>query len=297
MSIGLPSLDQAQIRFLDESSKPVVSGVVLASDGFRAGTVHEPAFEVTAPATSSHLVVVTLSPRDRCEGEVDGRAWPVRFRIGTSAVLPAGSRSRWLHHDPATVVHLLLDGLRFHRLLEDAGECASALEPALLRRDPAFLRIARAVMKEAAMPGTASRLYADHMCLAVAVRLARLRADGGTAQPGELLALPLSSPRLRRAIACIHDRLADDLSHAELASEAGMSPFHFARAFKAATGLPPHRYVLQCRVQRAQALLVETHQSVTEIAHACGFSSSQHLAKVFRQHVGATPSGYRGGRR
>ena len=86
------------------------------------------------------------------------------------------------------------------------------------------------------------------------------------------------------------DRLGEDLLLADLAASIDLSPCHFARAFKASTGLPPHRYRMRLRVERAKELLAATSQSVTEIACACGFASSQHMATVFRRTLGTTPS-------
>jgi AraC family transcriptional regulator len=91
----------------------------------------------------------------------------------------------------------------------------------------------------------------------------------------------------------VRERLGEDLALADLAALVGLSPYHFARAFKASTGSAPHRYLMERRVERAKELLATTGQSVTEIAHACGFASSQHLATVFRRFVGTTPKQYR----
>jgi AraC family transcriptional regulator len=74
-----------------------------------------------------------------------------------------------------------------------------------------------------------------------------------------------------------------------LAAVALLSPFHFARAFKATTGLAPHRFVMARRIQRATALLGESTASVPEIAHMVGLSNVSHFRRVFRDHTGALP--------
>ncbi len=63
--------------------------------------------------------------------------------------------------------------------------------------------------------------------------------------------------------------------------------------FRASTGSPPYRYVLGRRIERAKDLLADTSLSITDVALACGFSSSAHFATAFRQAQGATPSSYR----
>ncbi|EQB4544746.1 helix-turn-helix transcriptional regulator [Pseudomonas aeruginosa] len=78
-----------------------------------------------------------------------------------------------------------------------------------------------------------------------------------------------------------------------LADLVDMSRFHFSRAFKASFGLPPHKYLLNERMQVATAKLRQTQDSITEIAMQVGFSSSGELARLFRQRMGCTPSEFR----
>ena len=88
-------------------------------------------------------------------------------------------------------------------------------------------------------------------------------------------------------------QLAGELSLVLLASLVSLSPYQFARLFKASTGVPPHHYVMELRVERAKELLIGGFLSVTEIAHACGFASSQHMATVFRRMTGMRPTEFR----
>src|SRR5262249_29384347 len=79
-----------------------------------------------------------------------------------------------------------------------------------------------------------------------------------------------------------------------LAAVAYLSPYHFARQFKAATGLPPHRYVIARRVERAQQLLQDGGDlSLAEIAARTGFSDQSQLARHFKRLVGVTPGQFR----
>src|SRR3546814_6840614 len=71
------------------------------------------------------------------------------------------------------------------------------------------------------------------------------------------------------------------------------SHLHFGLAFRQSTGHPPHRYVIMRRIERAKALLLTSQASVTQIAHATGFSSHGHFTAHFRRLVGTTPSRFR----
>ena len=102
----------------------------------------------------------------------------------------------------------------------------------------------------------------------------------------------LSDQALSRVFELIESDLTQDLGLSELAGAAELSAFHFARSFKAATGLPPHQYVMERRLARAQELLEGSH-ALAEIAYAVGFSSQSHMTDVFRKKLGVTPGKYR----
>jgi transcriptional regulator GlxA family with amidase domain len=80
---------------------------------------------------------------------------------------------------------------------------------------------------------------------------------------------------------------------ATLATVAGVSIHHFARAFKQTAGVTPHHYLMQKRVERAQGMLDHTDLPLSEIACAAGFSDQSHLARHFRQMLGVTPGQFR----
>ena len=78
-----------------------------------------------------------------------------------------------------------------------------------------------------------------------------------------------------------------------LARVSGVSEAHFARSFKEAFGVPPHRYLLTRRIERASALLRDTDLSITEIAFATGWDSLGTFGRIFRDITGESPSGLR----
>jgi transcriptional regulator GlxA family with amidase domain len=98
---------------------------------------------------------------------------------------------------------------------------------------------------------------------------------------------------LRRVRDFVEAHLEENISVQALACIAGLSMYHFARAFKQSEGMTPHEYLVQCRVRRAKDLLAATDLPLSEIALASGFSDQSHCARRFREHVGVTPSSYR----
>ncbi|MBV9077613.1 MAG: helix-turn-helix transcriptional regulator [Methylobacteriaceae bacterium] len=109
-----------------------------------------------------------------------------------------------------------------------------------------------------------------------------LRAEGG-----------LAAGPLRRVCDAMSDRLADDLSLADLAALAGLSPSYFSRAFKQATGVSPLKWREERRLERAKALLLRGDLSLAEVALSVGFSAQPQFTTAFRRLTGSTPGRWR----
>jgi AraC family transcriptional regulator len=103
----------------------------------------------------------------------------------------------------------------------------------------------------------------------------------------------LSKWRLKRATEYMAANLAEPISLADIAAAAGLSRMHFAAQFRAATGLRPHEYLLQLRIERAQDLLSTSRLPLVEIAFEVGFKTQAHFTTVFARFVGETPNVWR----
>lgn len=136
--------------------------------------------------------------------------------------------------------------------------------------------------------GAPSRLLAQAAGCEILAELCRLSGTPFSPARGGL------APRIeRRCRDLMQARLSEDISLDELAAEAGLSPFHFARMFKQSVGVPPRVYLTRLRLERACALLEATDLPITEIALDVGYSSSQVLARVFLKHRHMSPTDYR----
>ena len=107
------------------------------------------------------------------------------------------------------------------------------------------------------------------------------------------------SPELLRRLLRAKDRM-DAASHedwpiARLAQVSAVSAAHFARSFKEAFGLPPHRYLLTRRIERAMAMLRETGLPITDIAFQTGWKSLGTFGRIFRDITGENPGALRAG--
>lgn len=154
--------------------------------------------------------------------------------------------------------------------------------------DDSLLReLILALRNELQEPASGSAAYARSLAGAVAARVVRRYSTDRLRRPES--SGGLSSPALRSVVGFILDHLGEELSVERIAEAAQLSAAHFARQFKRATGLSPHRYVLRCRVSRARELMADARFSLAEIASQTGFCDQGHMTRAFRQVSGTTP--------
>jgi AraC family transcriptional regulator len=161
-------------------------------------------------------------------------------------------------------------------------------------KDPLLAGIASAIVSELQIQTSAGRQLAETLAASLAARLVQNHVSPSLARPfAHVMREGLDRRRLSRVLDYIEANLEDDLTLDNLASIACLSRFHFARAFNAAIGQPPHRYVSAKRLERAKALLIRGDQTLVDIALALNFSCQANFTRAFRQVTGQTPGQYR----
>jgi AraC family transcriptional regulator len=138
----------------------------------------------------------------------------------------------------------------------------------------------------------ADSMYLESLCLLAVLELCVIQKERlvAAAQP----AGSLTRSNEQKVADYVEANLDRNIGLNDLAQLAGLSRFHFLRAFKKTTAETPYQYLLRRRIERAQALLTEGSLSVTEIASAVGFKDSTQFIRTFRTKVGVTPGKYRG---
>jgi AraC-like DNA-binding protein len=136
---------------------------------------------------------------------------------------------------------------------------------------------------------TTSQLEHESLLLSLLQRLIRHYAH----QPMSGRSLTTARPEVLRARDYIHAHAVQSISLQDLAQIAGLSPFHFARAFRQEIGLPPHRYQMQIRIDHARRLLAQG-VSIANVATDIGFYDQSHFGWHFKRLVGVTPARYVG---
>ncbi|QDV34607.1 helix-turn-helix domain-containing protein [Tautonia plasticadhaerens] len=236
-------------------------------------------------AHAFHQLTVVLSSPGHIEWHFgEGRAYSGRPTAGDVVVVPAlvPTLVRW--DRPFESVSVRLSTGLLDRVAGRAGLGTARLRPAAMRRDPFAGEVARKLADEAGGGGRA--LLAESLGTALAVHLLREYADDGPdPTPADA---GLAGDVLRRVTDYVEGHLDGDLSLARLAAVAGLSPYHFARRFRAAAGTTPHQYVIRRRVDRARELL-QGGCDIAQAAARVGFSGQSHLHHHVRRLLGVTP--------
>ncbi len=157
--------------------------------------------------------------------------------------------------------------------------------------DPVVRHLLSSLLPVIAEPKQANSLFLDHVALAMTAHM--LTAYASTESSAKTQRGGLAPWQERRAKELMRASLNEELTLSLLAAECGLSARHFARAFRASTGMPPHRWLVMRRAERAKELLGKPALSVADVAATCGFADQSHLTRVFKAIFGVTPAAWR----
>ena len=253
------------------------------------------AFEFNPPAISHHRLILFTRPPEELNLLYEGVTRHVPPRAGSISLVPAGSPHRVRSSGCQDELHVYLEPGLVARVAVEAFDLdpGRLTVPPLDGQDLPHLRAAmRAVDGELTAGGAGGPLAAESLANVLAVQLIRhIVAPHRTARDRDG-ALPRA--RLRAVVEYIEEHLDASPTLEHMAGVARVSPYHFARQFKAATGLPPHQYLIMRRIERARQLLdADNNISLAEVAALVGFSDQSHLTRHFKRLVGVTPGQFR----
>lgn len=249
---------------------------------------------VNLPALREDLVLVHLKssmPLERRSGSTHDRGMSLPGQI---TVQPLGQPSHWnwQGRPELLLLHPLPAALReISAALSEQDPDSIVLTPRFAATDPLLHELARALLEDLQDGSALGCMYAEALVQALLARL--LRQHSNLLERYRFAAGGLDDKRLRRALDFIHTNLERDLSISQLAQAVHLSPFHFARSFKASTGRAPHVFVVERRIEQAKRLLSSTRLSVAEVCQRCGFQSPSHFAILFRRTTGLSPNAFR----
>lgn len=157
--------------------------------------------------------------------------------------------------------------------------------------DPLVHQIGRSLAAEVDSGAPGGSIYAESLVNTLVAHMLRHYSSAGERFQHHLGGLP--KHKLRRVTEFIEENLEHDLTLAEIAEIADLSPFHFARAFKQATGSTPIQFLTRRRIDLAKRLLVESELPIVEIGLRAGFKNQSHFTTLFRKITAMTPKAYR----
>ncbi|OYY90620.1 MAG: hypothetical protein B7Y45_06640 [Sphingomonas sp. 28-66-16] len=241
-------------------------------------------------STSSHddaaSLLINLTSHGRYRGRVGGEPVDKPLQRGHVSFVPAGididieypaSHSALLLYVPLDIIAATLPK-------------ASGAKPGSIHceRNDRLAQLVFMIESEIRTPGFASDLMIDGLMRAIMTIVARHQSPTPDGQR-----LYMSPAKLNRVIEYVEANLDGDIGLDDLARIAGLSPFHFSRVFKLATGETPYHFLGSRRLNRARALLARGEMPLAELALACGFASQSHFTAAFTKSMGISPGRYR----
>lgn len=295
---NLPTRCASTIDFTQdcEVMQVLPSGALLSSQpgqwsGVHLSYYHHPAHTIPAIASQHHLVLVHLEGPTQVEQWIETRYQKERFRAGSVLIVPADTphHANWDAENCYLILSLEPTAL-LHAARAANDHQAADLVPCFIEADPLVHGIGLSLKAELESGNLGGRLYADTLCCTLFAHLFRHYTTQETFLPTQAGGLPRY--RLRQVIEYVDTYLGQDLTLADLAAIAQLSPNHFTRLFKQSTGLTPHQYLIQQRVERAKRLLIKGKLAIADVALAVGFTHQSHLNRHFKRWVGTTPKAF-----
>jgi AraC family transcriptional regulator len=255
--------------------------------------------EGPGPVAPQAQIMIALGASDKgIAGHRVGADWSItKLRLGLIWLKPIGGKYDEGYVTPKTVRVLslhLATGV-FAQLSDDYG-LPAALDGSIRyehgAQDEVINQIGLSVLSEMICPTAAGRMLVETASLLLAARLVHAHLDTGPVRLPTESRHRLDDRRVMRVLDYVEEHLFDDIAVADLANVACLSIFHFTRAFSSATGVPPHRYISQKRLEHAKTM-ISAGGTIAETAFACRFSSQSSFIRAFRRATGMTPAEYR----
>lgn len=266
--------------------------------GAAAQLRNHPACDVPAPTPDQMEITLAMATSPgRVERRAAGQFQDTAVRRGTLWFCPIGVREESIRITSplSNILHVFLDRTQFAGFAEIGSRTPSPSNVAYLADvdDELVRQLCLRIHRELCEETSGGKLLIECLTQALVAHLISTyssdTAPGFAPQGG----VKLDNARLQRVLDYIHDHLDSDLTLAKLSEVACLSKHHFARAFREATGAPPHRFIGERRLDHAICLLRGSDTSLAQIAFACRFSSQATFTRAFRRRVGVSPGEFR----
>jgi AraC family transcriptional regulator len=258
----------------------------LGWQGFGAELVQVAAGVHRIPALAHHRVGIHVSAPVKARCLCNERRHARLQSPGDTDVIPAGLDGQWADEADCTIFTVWFADAFARRTFEqmELRGSEAQIRPQFQMRDPRFQHLAWALRAELEADDASDPLYAESLGTAMLVRL----IEGAPALEGKRR--QRLAPRTAvRLVEFVESHLDQSLTLTELAALAGLSVPHFKVLFRETFGMPVHQYVVQRRVERARALLLQGALSASQVALETGFAHQSHMAHWMNRLLGVTP--------
>jgi AraC family transcriptional regulator len=248
-----------------------------------------------APRDEAYMIVIQIQGKNSRELWLDGKSIKTEPLHAGGVVFHDLRRApRFYFIDPLDSVNYFLPRTTLDTIADDADAPRISdlnFTPGIGVMDRVVEEITQLILPAFDKPDRATQLFADHISLALGFHIAK--TYGGMRGLVAPRRGGLAAWQERRAKELISANLQGNLSTGDLARECSLSAGHFARAFRQSTGLSPHQWLIQCRIDKAHGLLRDGELSLVEVASACGFADQSHFTKAYTRLRGISPGAWR----
>jgi AraC family transcriptional regulator len=252
--------------------------------------------EANIPPMRDYMLVIYQGGKSMMRRRSGGRWHSDVVECGVISLLTRAEQSVWHWNLPIDVKHIYLQHEAIASTAAEVFERELAkveIEDIVRSEDLVMPLYLQMLEKEVDGGGFGERLYVDAIRTQIVIHVLRHYANVSF-RPLESGSL---ETHLRHRISeFVDENLSESLTLDELASLAGLSPYHFSRKFKSSFGMPPHAFVVARRVAKAKRLLCDKRLPLKVVAADCGFADQSHFNRIFRRYTGTTPSQFRDGR-
>jgi AraC family transcriptional regulator len=269
--------------------RPVNNSMPSPLSGLIVETHNIGAIEIPEHEHSSFCLHMQTSGTVQMEWWSGGKYGKESHGPGSMILLTPGTRDRLRWNRPSKRVVLSVDESYLLRVAQELGRKSDlGFESHWIFEDRQLHLLLSEMRREMETGWETGPLYGDHLGMSLSIALIQKYSRDVTisrqARGG------ISRVRLQHVLEYIAANSHLEIKLENLAEVAGMSRFHFARLFRSAMGVTPHRYLMDQRLQQAKALLRLDTRAVSEIAVETGFANAGHFAHSFRLYVGASPT-------
>lgn len=275
------------------SSKPTISSQEAGWNGIKLEYYQHYPYQVPECKPLQHIIVIFDNVSTRfVDRRLDGHFQSECIKKGDIVISPANVLHKASWRNNIEFILIILEPVLISCAAFELNH-SNKIEilPHFAQQDLFIYQIGLQLKLELETNKYVSRLYAEYAAHLLAVHLVEHYST--KMQPTKEYTDGLPQQQLKQVMDYIRSHLNQDFGITELAELVNLSSSHFGRQFKQSTGVTPHQYLINCRLEEVKRLLAKTNLTIEEIALDTGFHSHSHLTRVFRKNISTTPYAYR----